>query len=52
LEFYADHAQKLERHLNKYAAMEDFFLTGAMDKVGEGIAERAREAIAQKKSWK
>ena len=50
LEFYESHAEKLERQLNKYAAMEDLFLSTGLDVVAEGVAQRARDILDSKKS--
>ena len=48
LEFYKQHAEKLERMLNKYATLEDLFLSDGLDVMAQGVAQHVRNLLETK----
>jgi hypothetical protein len=44
-EILTQHCEKLERQFNKYATMEDLFLSSGLEVMAEGIAQRARDLL-------
>ena len=47
-EILLQHSEKLERLFNKYAALEDLFLSSGLDVMAQGIAERAADLLNKK----
>ena len=47
-EILAQHCETLERQFNKYATLEDLFLSSGLEVMAEGIAQRARDLLAKK----
>jgi len=45
LEFYMQHCEKLERQFNKYATLEDLFLSSTLDEQAAIIAQRVRDQL-------
>ncbi len=48
LEFYQQHAEKLERMLNKYTTLEDLFLSSSLDQLAATTAKRVQDLLDSK----